>query len=68
MKEPNIMEECPGSCVNFYADLVFVIDSSDSIKDANVENWNITLTFVNSLVETLDIAHDKLDCIVFVFF
>ena len=65
MKKPRIMEECPGSCVNFYADLIFVIDSSGSIRDKNpkdksYDNWNFTLGFINNLVDQLDIAHDKL--------
>ena len=59
MKRPNINEECPGSCQNFYADLIFVVDNSGSIKDSGIGNWNLTLDFMKTLVDNLDIAHDK---------
>ena len=56
----NLVEACPGSCENFYADLVFVIDSSGSINDKGKGNWNLILKFMTDLIDNLDISHDKL--------
>ena len=61
---PNIAEQCPGSCTNFYPDLIFVIDSSGSIRDTNpldrsYDNWNLTLEFMVNLIDQLEISNDK---------
>ena len=54
---PSISSACPGACDNFKADLVFVVDSSGSIGK---ENWKQMLTFIATLINTLDIGLDKL--------
>lgn len=63
--QPNIEDICPDACTNFYSDLVFVVDSSGSIRDTNpldksYDNWNLTLEFMVKLIDQLDIAQDKL--------
>ncbi len=46
------------------ADVVFVVDSSGSIRDKNpddksYDNWSLTLSYVADLVGMLDIGKDK---------
>ena len=49
-----------GACEDFRGDLVFVIDSSGSIRDNNpsdgsYDNWALMLEFMSRLVDDLDI-------------
>ena len=50
-----------GVCDNYMADIVFVIDSSGSIRDANstdgsYDNWELLLNFMVTMVNKLNIA------------
>ncbi len=50
------------ACSGSAADLVFVVDSSGSIRDANpsdgsYDNWNLILTFMRNIVNGLDIGY-----------
>ena len=60
----NIIDACPGSCENFYADLIFLIDSSGSIRKNSVkdgyDNWELLLDFVIKMIDGVDVAHNKL--------
>ena len=55
----------PGAvCTEGRADLVFVVDSSGSIRDTNpddnsYDNWNLVLRFMADFVENLPIGPDK---------
>jgi len=59
----NSLSTCPGAtsdCEDQKADIVFVVDSSGSIRDMNpadgsYDNWNIVLEFISSMVEKLNI-------------
>jgi von Willebrand factor type A domain len=45
------------------ADIVFVIDNSGSIRDNDPpggNNWQLTLNFIKSLVQLLDVGPDKI--------
>ena len=51
------------SCRNTKADLVFVVDASGSIRDANptdgsYDNWAIARNFLASLIDVLEISPD----------
>ena len=53
-----------GVCDNYLADIVFVIDSSGSIRDANpqdgsYDNWNLLLEFMVQIVDRLNIGSNK---------
>lgn len=50
-------------CTGARGDLVFVIDSSGSIRDSNpsdgsYDNWNLILGFLNDFVDRLPISTD----------
>ena len=50
-----------GACENYMADIVFVIDSSGSIRDANpkdksYDNWELLLNFMVTMVDKLNIG------------
>ena len=50
-------------CTGAQGDLVFVIDSSGSIRDANpsdgsYDNWNLILNFLTDFVDRLPVGTD----------
>ncbi len=45
-------------CSAAAADIVFVVDSSGSIRDKGFENWDIMLNFVADIVAALPIGRD----------
>ncbi|KAI0213235.1 hypothetical protein LSAT2_001785 [Lamellibrachia satsuma] len=52
---------CEGACENYKADIVFVVDSSGSIRDANprdrsYDNWELLLNFMVTMVDKLNIG------------
>jgi uncharacterized protein YegL len=51
---------CPtADCTGFRADVVFILDSSGSIRDAGFGNWQLVLDFVNDVIEKLSIGQDQ---------
>ena len=51
-------------CNDYRVDLVFVVDSSGSIRDANptdgsYDNWNLILQYVYDVIELLNIGSDQ---------
>jgi len=61
----NTKQACPGvaACSAIIIDLVFVVDSSGSIRDMNpadgsYDNWNLILDFIVDVVESLNIGQD----------
>ncbi len=46
------------TCSQATADLVFVVDSSGSIRDKGFENWDTILTFVSDLVTALPVGEN----------
>ena len=53
-----------GACENYMADIVFVVDSSGSIRDANptdgsYDNWELLLNFMVTMVDKLNIGSNQ---------
>ena len=45
-------------CSQATADIVFVVDSSGSIRDKGFENWDIVLEFISDIVGALPIGEN----------
>ena len=56
-----------GECADFRADIVMVIDTSDSIRKANYDNWSLLLEFVVRMVEhmNIDAGHVRIGAVEF---
>lgn len=49
----------PQNCKGSYVDLLFVVDSSASIKKAGAGNWQKVISFIQQTVRSLEIGTDK---------
>ena len=60
--ECDYIERCLyfSGCNGYVADIVFVVDSSGSIRDANpsdgsYDNWNLVLTYINNVIASMNV-------------
>merc|ERR1712002_227986 len=51
-------KDVDGNCAS-NLDIVFIVDSSGSIKDADPGNWDVVLNFINAIVETQSISENE---------
>jgi hypothetical protein len=64
-KQTDIPIQCPGwevapePCTGVFMDLVFIVDSSGSIKDDKDSNWLSILSFIKSLIDTITIGENE---------